>query len=488
MKTSSALTSSILMLSASWIAKALGLLSTIILARLLTPEDFGLVAITMLVVHFLDVFANTGTQQFLLSKDDVNDDDLNTAWSLNMLFRVVITLALLILARPIADFFEADLTNAFRVSAAILIIIGLTNPALCMAKRAFNYQGIFKLTLIVKFVSFIITIGFAYYTRSYWALIIGTISYYTIHAIGSYFVYPFMPKFCFKNIHEQWDYSKWILLRSFAGYIRSKGDAFIISKFFTTSDVGIFTIAKEFAMLVYEQIATPVAEIIMTSVQKARVNNTDISYIIEKYLLILLSLILPIVCIISIYADSIVLVILGEKWLSAAPILEVLTLLGISTSLTMVFNSTLTALKLTKLTFKIDIITTIIILTTLFLIKGTELANFALIRSLLDLVVLISYFVFTKFIIGLSFRSSIKNLLPTVFSVAVMGLMLKYLATLVVIDSFLMITICSGISLLVYVITFWAMLNVYPFSGQTLIDLKITVNALIKKKLIGKWA
>ncbi len=481
MKKSSALTSSIFMLSASWIAKALGLLSTIILARLLTPEDFGLVAITMLVVHFLDVFANTGAQQFLLSKEHIDDDDLNTAWSLNMIFRIFITLALLILANPIANFFEADLAYAFRVSALILIILGMKNPALNIAKREFNYKGIFKLSLLAKFISFTVTITVAYYTRSYWALIIGTISHYTIHTIGGYFIYPFTPKFCLKRINEQWDFSKWILLRSFVGYIRSKGDAFIISKFFSTSDVGIFTIAKEFAMLVYEQIATPVAEIIMTSVQKANNNNTDISHTIEKYLLILLSLILPIVCIISLYAEHIVVIILGEKWLPAAPILEVLTLLGISTSLTMVFNSTLTALKRTKLTFKIDIITTSIILGSLLLIKGVELSDFALVRALLDLVVLISYFMFVKIVIGLSLRSCIKNLLPTMISVGIMAIILNYIDSIMVIDNFIVLALISIICLLIYAVTLLISLNVFPYPGQTLLDLKITINNYVKK-------
>jgi len=486
MTKSSALTSSILMLSASWIAKALGLISTIVLARLLTPEDFGLVAITMLVVHFLDVFANTGAQQFLLSKDDVNDDDLNTAWSLNMIFRVIITFALLVFAEPIAQFFEADLTAAFRVSAIILIIIGLTNPALSMAKRAFNYKGIFKLALVVKFISFVITITAAYYTRSYWALIIGTVSHYTIHAIGSYFVYPFMPKFCLKNIHEQWDYSKWILLRSFAGYIRSKGDAFIISKFFSTTDVGIFTIAKEFAMLVYEQIATPIAEIIMTSVQKARTDDGDLNYIIEKYLLILLSLILPIVCVISLYAESIVVIILGDKWLAAAPLLGILTLLGISTSLTMVFNSTLTALKLTKLTFKIDVITTVIILGTLFLLKGVALPDFALIRSLLDLIVLVSYFVFTKVIIGLSLRSTFKNLIPTLTAVCAMAFLLTYFSSLIVIDNFFVLAAVSAICLFAYATMLLLIINIFPFAGKTLIDLKTTLNTFVVTQILRK--
>ena len=225
-------------------------------------------------------------------------------------------------------------------------------------------------------------------------------------------------------------------------------------------------------MLVYEQIATPVAEIIMTSVQKARTNESDISYIIEKYLLILLSLILPIACIISIYAENIVVIILGEKWLAAAPILEILTLLGISTSLTMVFNSTLTALKRTKLTFKVDVVTTLIILGTLFLLKGVALADFALIRSLLDLVVVISYFVFTKLVIGLSLRSSIKSLIPTLLSVSLLALMLHYLGAVVVIDNFLMLTMISAACLLTYSITFLIIINIFPFPSRTLTDLK----------------
>ncbi len=481
MKKSNAFTSGILMLSASWIAKTLGLLSTIILARLLTPEDFGLVAITMLVIHFLGVFAQTGSQHYLLSKETIDDDDLNTAWSINFILRLTIALLLFTFAKPIADFFQADLTNALRVSSLILIIIGFTNPAISLAKRQFKYAGIFKLSLIVKFISFTVTVIVAYYTRSYWALIIGTITHYLVNAIGSYFIYPFRPKLSLKKFDQQWEFSKWVLLRSFTGYIRSKGDAFLIAKFFNTSEVGVFSIAKEFAMLVYEQIATPIAEIIMTSVQKAKNNKANIPYIIEKYLLILISMIAPIVCLLSLLSESVVSIILGEKWLAAAPILTVLTLLGVSTSLTVVFNSTLTALQLTKLTFKIDIITTIIILSTLFALKDLKLIEFATLRAALDASVVISYLMFTKWVVGLSLRSTLKNLTPTLAATGLMVIAISQITSLITVDSFISLVLVSMASVLTYIISLLVLVNIFPFAGQALVDLKATINGLIKQ-------
>ena len=67
-----------MMISASWITKSLGLVSTIFLARLLTPNDFGLVAITMLVVYFFNIFSETGFKQYLLSLDEINNKEFNS--------------------------------------------------------------------------------------------------------------------------------------------------------------------------------------------------------------------------------------------------------------------------------------------------------------------------------------------------------------------------------------------------------------------------
>ena len=479
MKKSNALSSGVLMLAASWIAKTLGLLSTIILARLLTPEDFGLVAITMLVMHFLHVFASTGAQQYLLSQQTINDDDLNTSWSINMILHSFIALILFSFSSMVSAFFDADITMALQVSSLILIIIGLHNPAIALAKREYKYQGIFKLTLIAKFISFTITIAFAYYTRSYWALIIGTFTHYLVNAIGSYYIYPYKPKFCLKNFNQQWDFSKWVLLRGFTGYTRSKGDAFIIAKFFNASEVGLFAIAKDFSMLVYQQIAMPIADIIITSVQKANINN--VPYIIEKYLLILISMIVPIVCLLSLLSENIVIIILGDKWLAAAPILTILTILGVSASLTVVFNSTLTALKKTKLTFKIDLITTIIILTTLFLLKNVQLIDFAKLRTLLDMLVLLSYLVFTKWVVGLSLKSTLKNLTPTLISTLLMIFTINQISHFFIINTFIDLAIVSMVSVFTYVISLFVLVNIYPFAGPALIDLKTTINSLAKK-------
>lgn len=475
--------SSILILSASWIAKVLSLISTVILARLLTPEDFGLVAITMLIVYFLDIFSHTGTEKYILSKETINNDDINTAWSINISIRVIITLLLLIIAQPISEFFQADITNALRVSSLILIMIGLSNPAISLMKRDLNYQRIFKLALFVKFTSFIITISIAYLTQSYWALIIGTISHYTINMIGSYIIYPFLPKYSLKNFHDQWLFSKWVLLRSFTGYFRSKGDAFILSKFFSTSDIGIFTIGKEFAMLVYEQIAAPISDLVITSIQRAQGNPIEINKSIEKYLLILLSLILPLAYILSLLSSNIVSIILGEQWLAAGPILEVLALLSISASLTMVFSATLTALKRTKLTFYIEITCTILLLITLYLLRTLPINEFAFIRAFLDFFILGTYLLFTSKVIGINLRTTINNMLPALISTGLMALVIIYLPDKFAPDTFIHLVLTITLSLILYTLLFVFFSNKIPNPSPARLELNQTINRFILNKL-----
>jgi O-antigen/teichoic acid export membrane protein len=425
-KKNNVVNSSILMISASWLAKALGLISTIILARLLTPNDFGLVSIVMLVIYFFNIFSETGCKQYLLSLPEVTNQELNTAWTLNIISKTIISGVIMLFAPYSASFFsEPQLTMTLYVSALIPFINGLENPAIYLAKRNFNYQGIFKLNLISKIISFTITISLAYYLKSHWALIFGTLTHFSLMTIGSYFIMPFKPSFSLKQIKKQWDYSKWIFVRGLVGYTRAKIDTFILAKSFLTAELGLFNVAKEFAMLLQEQIAMPLQDIVMTSVQKVKGNEQNVASVIEKFSTLLVCLILPAVIGLAMLSDKVMLVVLGEQWLDAAPLLAVLAILGFSTSLVVVLSAALSALSKTKLIFQLDLITTSLILVILVLSRNLDITTFAMVRSLLGFVVLFGYLLALRFVIKLRLLKYLVNMIPALLASTAMYFTLK---------------------------------------------------------------
>ncbi len=472
MPTKNALSSGLLMLSASWIAKGLGLISTIILARLLSPEDFGLVAIAMLVVYFFDLFSQTGTKQYLLSKDSITTEDLDTAWTLDVITKSIIGFVIFFSADLMASFFNTDLRLTLLVCSIVPVIIGLKSPAINLVKREFNYQGIFKLQLAAKFISFITTITIALATHSHWAMIFGTIVYFLTLSIGSYWVTSYKPSFSLNNVENQWNYSKWILYRGFIGYAGAKSDAFLLARFFSIGEVGIFSIAKEFAMLVYEQIAMPISEIIMTSIQKVKDDQEQVKTILTKYVIILVAVLLPIICLFSILSKSIILLFLGEKWLDAAPIFSVLTILGVTSSITVVFTSTMNTLKKTKQAFTIDLISTTIILITLYLYKNSTIIEFSFIRAMLGFVVLFVYIFASRKFIPFKLIELLSNLLPIMISFVVMFISVTWLKDFITIESnFIYLCINSILGFFIYASTLSILIFIHPQPNNQLLTI-----------------
>ena len=100
------LKSSGLILFVRLIQRSIGLVSILILARILTPEDFGVVSIASVVVFFFDVLTESGTRQYIIHKEHTTEDDINTAWSLNLLIKLGIFLVVIVIAPMVADFFD----------------------------------------------------------------------------------------------------------------------------------------------------------------------------------------------------------------------------------------------------------------------------------------------------------------------------------------------------------------------------------------------
>src|SRR5688500_7124382 len=162
------------MIAMRWATRALGLVSTIILARLLAPEDFGVVAMAMVVVGFLEVFTHTGVDLALIRDAQATREHYDTAWTLEILQAALLALALLAAAPYATGYFgDARVLEVMQILSLRAFVGGFENIGVVAFRRELNFTREFWFGVFKKMSTVAVTIVAAFVFRSYWALVLG---------------------------------------------------------------------------------------------------------------------------------------------------------------------------------------------------------------------------------------------------------------------------------------------------------------------------
>ena len=399
--------SAILSASAKLISKLLGVISTVILARLLAPEAFGYIAVVSIALYFFDILSHVASEQYIIQKKRVSYAELNTAWTANFVLKVFICLIIIILSPWIAAFFERpELTDAFRASSLILPIQSLKTPAYILLKRQLKFSVLFWTSLIERLFAVPLVVTLAYFLKNYWAFIITDIAANILAVLLSYAFVKKRPRLSMQAIANQWHFSKWMMGKSIVGYMRSQCDTVVVSKFFSASLLGNFHMARELAMMPAHFLLGPAIEPLLSAFKNDKENEKDLLNNIAFTLIVVVLVAIPICVFIWQYSPQIVRVLLGQGWGAASELLPVLILLFLYWTMMQVAETALVAQAKVRLVFYIDCCSLTVILIGLVLaIRFSEsLVLIAWTRAILGIM--------TCFIVLLLvFKNNLKNLL-----------------------------------------------------------------------------
>lgn len=375
------LKSSFLILFVRGVQRSIGLISMLVLARLLTPEDFGVVAIASVVVFFFDVLTESGSRQYLIQKDEICEDDIHTAWTLNVIIKLGVFFVFIFITPLISTFFEReDLNSVFRVVAIILPLGALASPGIIVLQRNLDYAPITKMLIYEKVLGVIVTISFAYFFQNYWAMILGILFSYSFKTFFSYVVAPFAIRFSLSNVSEQWHFSKWILLKGALGYSKSEVDPFVISKVFNIEAVGGFNMMKNISTIPAREIIRPLTEPLLASFSRVKADSNKLSQQVAVSMLVLLSGTSPIAMYLFDNHEVVVSLLFDERWLQYSYILGVLSLLILNFSIVAIFNEVLVAIGKVKVLFFYDLMSFAALLCVIMSLKFSTLDQFAEVR------------------------------------------------------------------------------------------------------------
>lgn len=309
--------------------RVLGLASTLVLARLLAPTDFGIVAMAMSIAAALELLTLFSFDAALIQERQITRAHYDTAWTLNVAMAVALAALVAFSAKPAAAFYrEPLLEHVMLFIGAKYLLDSACNPGIVDFRRNLTFDREFAMQVGPKVVTLFVTLPLAFWLRDYRALISGMLVGSGVACLLSYLMHPHRPRWCLVQARALFRFSRWLLLNNFVSFLRKRSVDFIVGRALGAAPLGVFTIGAEIANLPSTEMVAPINRVLFPSYVKIADDPERLRAGYLETLSFIALLILPVCIGLAAVADPLVQVALGEKWLDVIPLISLLAFAG----------------------------------------------------------------------------------------------------------------------------------------------------------------
>lgn len=316
------------MVAARLMDRSIGIVSTLILARLLVPDDFGLVAMATAIGGLLDLLGAFSFDVALIQNTAAERRHYDTVWTINAIFQIICAGALVALAGPAAAFYaEPRLAGVMYVLAVSYLLGAFGNVGVVAFRKELDFKKEFNFIFARRIVTFAATISCAFLLRSYWALLIGITLGRLVGLIMSYTMNSYRPRFSLAAAKELFHFSKWMLINNGLAFIWRDGCTFVIGRVYGAASLGIYSVSYEISNLPSTELVAPINRVTLPGFAKIG-DPAAIGVAYLRLLGIISLVILPVGLGIAAVAEPLVLTALGKNWTAAIQLIAVLGING----------------------------------------------------------------------------------------------------------------------------------------------------------------
>lgn len=319
--------------AARFVMRLFGFVNTVVLARLLAPQDFGLVAVAVTAMQLLQGFSDIGMSQAVVKFRDAGRADLDTLFTLNAVRGAAIT-AILVAAAPFAARFYGDprMLWVFVGVAAQPLLVGLINPRFFEFERNLDFSKEFISNAVNKFVGVAVSIIIAVVFRTYWAIIFGLVSGSAVQLVLSYAMRPNLPRLTLDSLQKILGFSGWLTGVSFMAALNNKLDAFILARVIGSTGTGHYYVGHQLSELPTNELAGPIVRAIYPGLSALQGDRERMREAFLRGAEALAALAMPAALGFAFVARDLLTLLLGDKWSAAIPVVQMLTpVLGVQT-------------------------------------------------------------------------------------------------------------------------------------------------------------
>jgi O-antigen/teichoic acid export membrane protein len=316
--------------------RGLGLIRTIILARLLAPKDFGLFGIAMLSIATLETFSQSGFQTALIQKKGNIESYLDTAWTVSALRGTVLFCLLFLSAPLVARFFDSPAaTWVIRVIALFTLLSGVQNIGILWFQKELEFNKQFYYEFSATIVQLSVAITLAFILRNVWALVWGGLAASFVRVLMSYVLHPYRPRIKIEKdkFVELFHFGKWVLSSGILIFLVTQGDDIFVGKVLGVTALGLYQMAYTLSNLPATEITHVISQVTFPAYSKLQ---EDLPRMREAYLRVLqlvAFLSFPLTAGIFLFASDFIELFLGEKWIPMVPAVQVLVLAALVRSI-----------------------------------------------------------------------------------------------------------------------------------------------------------
>ncbi|MCM3166359.1 lipopolysaccharide biosynthesis protein [Peribacillus frigoritolerans] len=433
-------------------AKIVTPITNMILARILAPEAFGVVATITMIISFADMFTDAGFQKYLVQREfkDIKEkyQHSNVAFWTNLGMSFLLWGIIALFSEPIAVLVgNPGLGIVITVACVQLPLTSFSSIQMALYRREFNFKALFWARLISIFLPFVVTIPLAFIGLDYWSLIIGTICGGIANAIILTIKSNWKPKwfYCVNVLKKMLSFSIWSLFEAISIWLTVWIDVFIISIIFNEYYLGLYKTSTIMVNSLLALVTSATTPILFSALSRLQKNDEEFNQTFFNMQRIIAIFILPLGIGIYLYDELAVQILLGNQWKEASRIIGIWAL---TSAITIVFghycSEVYRAKGRPKLSFLAQILHLVVLVPVCIISGKYGFWIFILARSWVRMQAILVHFIIMKYVIKFPVRKMISNVCPAAISAVAMGFLGYFLQLLNegIIWSFVSIFIC----------------------------------------------
>lgn len=416
-------------------AKLIAPITNMVLARLLTPEMFGVVATINIIISFADMFTDAGFQKYLVQHEFTDEQDrkdsTTVAFWTNLFISLLLWGVIVLFRNPLSVMVGSPGKGVvLAIACAALPMTSFSSIQMALYKRNFDFRTLFYARIVGVLLPLLVTVPLAILLRSYWALIIGELVRQLVHAIILTVRSSWKPTlyYSFKKLHEMFAFSMWTLLEQISIWLTSYIGTFIVGVYLSPFYVGLYKTAMTTVNQFMTLITSAFTPVLFAALSRVQYDKTQFKKYFFSFQRTVSLLIVPMSVGMFIYRDFITDVLLGKQWEEASMFIG---LWGFTSGLGILLNNfaseSYRALGKPKISLMAQLIHLLFLVPTLMWAapKSFELLYWS--RSLIRLQNYATQVIILYVVVGISLWKIMENIIPSIVCSAGMAIFALFL-------------------------------------------------------------
>lgn len=434
-----------------------GFVIGIILARLLSPSDYGLLAMIAVFNAIAFAFLDSGFANALIRKPDLTEDDNTTAFCFNLLAGVVLFGIIWLIAPLVSSFYDKPiLTPLLRAEGSLLIITAFKLVQTAQLTRALNFKAKMIIRVTSNVLGGIIGIISAYRGLGVWALVVMHIASALVGLVLLWIISPWRPRGRWSKVSLRylWGYGSKLLASGLLDTIYSNIYPIVIGKFYSAADLGQYTRAKQYAQMPSSTLTGVLQQVSFPVLSQIQEDNARLGNSYRRMLRFTVFVVFPIMVGMAALAHPLVISLVTDKWAQCVPYLQVICFSSMWYPVHAINLNLLQVKGRSDLFLRLEIIKKIIITVAIFICVPFGIMGIcigAVCTSIINLAINTHY---TGKLINVGFLRQMIDLTPTLLASLAMGVVV-YLATMPLSSEWLKLVVGIPAGMVFYLAVAW---------------------------------